>query len=86
MLANSQSVFPENPSVWVKDLAGYLNLKLTAPDDEPTLCSYAYGQQTRLINTNEHFSVYLAFFNDFSFPFYPRLSILPYRKRAEGSY
>ncbi|PWA27349.1 hypothetical protein CCH79_00000575 [Gambusia affinis] len=41
-LAHSQALFPENPSVWVKDLAGYLNLKLTAPDNEPTLCSYAY--------------------------------------------
>ncbi|KAM4712472.1 LOW QUALITY PROTEIN: transmembrane protein 214 [Anableps anableps] len=40
-LARSQALFPENPSVWVKDLAGYLNLKLTAPDNEPTLCSYA---------------------------------------------
>uniref|UniRef100_A0A1A8MFP5 Transmembrane protein 214 n=1 Tax=Nothobranchius pienaari TaxID=704102 RepID=A0A1A8MFP5_9TELE len=41
-LARSQSLFPENPSVWVKDLAGYLNLKLTAPDMEPTLSSYTY--------------------------------------------
>uniref|UniRef100_A0A1A7XUW1 Transmembrane protein 214 n=1 Tax=Iconisemion striatum TaxID=60296 RepID=A0A1A7XUW1_9TELE len=41
-LARSQSLFPENPSVWVKDLAGYLNLKLTAPDNEPTLGSYTY--------------------------------------------
>ncbi|XP_013885596.1 transmembrane protein 214 [Austrofundulus limnaeus] len=41
-LARSQSLFPENPSVWVKDLAGYLNLKLTAPDHEPTLSSHAY--------------------------------------------
>uniref|UniRef100_A0A8C6KTG8 Transmembrane protein 214 n=1 Tax=Nothobranchius furzeri TaxID=105023 RepID=A0A8C6KTG8_NOTFU len=41
-LARSQSLFPENPSVWVKDLAGYLNLKLTAPDVEPTLSSYTY--------------------------------------------
>uniref|UniRef100_A0A7N6ARG5 Transmembrane protein 214 n=1 Tax=Anabas testudineus TaxID=64144 RepID=A0A7N6ARG5_ANATE len=28
-LARSQTLFPENPSVWVKDLAGYLNLNLT---------------------------------------------------------
>lgn len=48
-LARSQSLFPENPSVWVKDLAGYLNLKLTAPDDEPTLCSYAYDYPYCLI-------------------------------------
>ncbi|XP_017267218.1 transmembrane protein 214 [Kryptolebias marmoratus] len=41
-LARSQTLFPENPSVWVKDLAGYLNLKLTAPDNEPTLSSYAH--------------------------------------------
>uniref|UniRef100_A0A3Q0RYX9 Transmembrane protein 214 n=1 Tax=Amphilophus citrinellus TaxID=61819 RepID=A0A3Q0RYX9_AMPCI len=41
-LANSQTLFPENPSVWIKDLAGYLNHHLTAPDTEPTLSSYAY--------------------------------------------
>lgn len=41
-LEKSQSLFPENPSVWVKDLAGYLNYKLPAPDTEPTLSSYAH--------------------------------------------
>ncbi|XP_061843202.2 transmembrane protein 214 isoform X1 [Nerophis lumbriciformis] len=41
-LANSQTLFPKNPSVWLKDLAGYLNLKLTAPETEPTLSSYAH--------------------------------------------
>ncbi|XP_031178217.1 transmembrane protein 214 [Sander lucioperca] len=41
-LARSQTLFPENPSVWVKDLAGYLNLNLTAPEPEPTLSSYAH--------------------------------------------
>ncbi|XP_046877955.1 transmembrane protein 214 [Hypomesus transpacificus] len=41
-LERSQTLFPENPSVWVKDLAGYLNHKLTAPDTEPTLSSYAH--------------------------------------------
>ncbi|XP_028253849.1 transmembrane protein 214 [Parambassis ranga] len=41
-LARSQTLFPENPSVWVKDLAGYLNLHLTAPETEPTLSSYAH--------------------------------------------
>ncbi|XP_034383234.1 transmembrane protein 214 isoform X2 [Cyclopterus lumpus] len=41
-LARSQTLFPENPSVWVKDLAGYLNLNLTASETEPTLSSYAH--------------------------------------------
>uniref|UniRef100_A0A671TYV3 Transmembrane protein 214 n=1 Tax=Sparus aurata TaxID=8175 RepID=A0A671TYV3_SPAAU len=41
-LAHSQTLFPENPSVWLKDLAGYLNLHLTAPEAEPTLSSYAH--------------------------------------------
>ncbi|XP_067283513.1 transmembrane protein 214 [Pseudorasbora parva] len=41
-LEKSQSLFPENPSVWVKDLAGYLNYKLPAPDTEPTLSSYSH--------------------------------------------
>uniref|UniRef100_A0A9J8CZN8 Transmembrane protein 214 n=1 Tax=Cyprinus carpio carpio TaxID=630221 RepID=A0A9J8CZN8_CYPCA len=43
-LEKSQSLFPENPCVWVKDLAGYLNYKLPAPDTEPTLSSYAHGE------------------------------------------
>lgn len=42
-LAHSQTLFPENPSVWFKDLAGYLNMHLTAPDTGPTLSSYAHG-------------------------------------------
>ncbi|KAM4521460.1 transmembrane protein 214 [Odontesthes bonariensis] len=41
-LVRSQTLFPENPSVWVKDLAGYLNLHLTAPENEPTLSSYPH--------------------------------------------
>uniref|UniRef100_A0A673B3N2 Transmembrane protein 214 n=1 Tax=Sphaeramia orbicularis TaxID=375764 RepID=A0A673B3N2_9TELE len=41
-LARSQTLFPNNPSVWVKDLAGYLNFNLTAPETEPTLSSYAH--------------------------------------------
>uniref|UniRef100_A0A673AZP6 Transmembrane protein 214 n=1 Tax=Sphaeramia orbicularis TaxID=375764 RepID=A0A673AZP6_9TELE len=43
-LARSQTLFPNNPSVWVKDLAGYLNFNLTAPETEPTLSSYAHGE------------------------------------------
>ncbi|XP_039604247.1 transmembrane protein 214 [Polypterus senegalus] len=41
-LQNSQRVFAENPSVWVKDLAGYLNSKLQAPDNDPTLSQHPY--------------------------------------------
>uniref|UniRef100_A0A6Q2YGB0 Transmembrane protein 214 n=1 Tax=Esox lucius TaxID=8010 RepID=A0A6Q2YGB0_ESOLU len=41
-LARSQTLFPDNPSVWVKDLAGYLNHHLNAPETEPTLSSYAH--------------------------------------------
>lgn len=41
-LNRSQTLFPENPSVWVKDLAGYLNLHLMAPETEPTLSSYTH--------------------------------------------
>ncbi|KAG7453909.1 hypothetical protein JOB18_047160 [Solea senegalensis] len=41
-LARSQTLFPDNPSVWVKDLAGYLNLKLTVPETEPTLSSHVH--------------------------------------------
>uniref|UniRef100_A0A8C8E1E5 Transmembrane protein 214 n=1 Tax=Oryzias sinensis TaxID=183150 RepID=A0A8C8E1E5_9TELE len=41
-LARSQTLFLDNPSVWVKDLAGYLNQHLAAPDSEPTLSSFPY--------------------------------------------
>ncbi|XP_036406545.1 transmembrane protein 214 [Megalops cyprinoides] len=41
-LEKSQSLFPENPSVWVKDLAGYLNYKLLAPEGDPTLSSHTH--------------------------------------------
>ncbi|KAG7283020.1 hypothetical protein CRUP_012913 [Coryphaenoides rupestris] len=41
-LGRSQTLFPESPSVWVKDLAGYLNHKLTVPESEPTLSNYAH--------------------------------------------
>ncbi|KAM9840451.1 transmembrane protein 214 [Aulostomus maculatus] len=41
-LAHSQTLFPENPSVWVKDLAGYLNINLMVPETEPTLSSYTH--------------------------------------------
>uniref|UniRef100_A0A8C9T083 Transmembrane protein 214 n=1 Tax=Scleropages formosus TaxID=113540 RepID=A0A8C9T083_SCLFO len=43
-LEKSQNLFPENPSVWVKDLAGYLNYKLQAPEMEPTLSNHSYGE------------------------------------------
>lgn len=43
-LDKSQSMFPENPSVWVKDLAGYLNYKLQAPKSDPALSQHAHGQ------------------------------------------
>uniref|UniRef100_A0A8C4W1Q0 Transmembrane protein 214 n=1 Tax=Gopherus evgoodei TaxID=1825980 RepID=A0A8C4W1Q0_9SAUR len=39
-LDKSQNVFPENPSVWVKDLAGYLNYKLQTPRSDPTLSQH----------------------------------------------
>ncbi|XP_066524589.1 transmembrane protein 214 isoform X2 [Hoplias malabaricus] len=41
-LDKSQAVFPENPCVWVKDLAGYLNSKLLAPDADPTLSNHPH--------------------------------------------
>ncbi|XP_028997424.1 transmembrane protein 214 [Betta splendens] len=48
-LARSQSLFPQNPSVWLKDLAGYLNLYLTTPDTDPTLSSHAHDYPYCLI-------------------------------------
>ncbi|XP_069461637.1 transmembrane protein 214 [Ambystoma mexicanum] len=41
-LTKSQNMFPENPSVWAKDLAGYLNFKLQAPKSDPTLSQHTH--------------------------------------------
>ncbi|XP_078506180.1 transmembrane protein 214 [Lissotriton helveticus] len=41
-LTKSQNMFPENPSVWLKDLAGYLNFKLQAPKSEPTVSQHTH--------------------------------------------
>ncbi|KAJ7427974.1 transmembrane protein 214 [Willisornis vidua] len=41
-LEKSRNVFPENPSVWVKDLAGYLNYKLQAPRSDPVLSQHPH--------------------------------------------
>ncbi|NXC46561.1 TM214 protein, partial [Penelope pileata] len=41
-LDKSQSVFPENPSVWVKDLAGCLNHRLQAPRSDPALSQHPH--------------------------------------------
>uniref|UniRef100_A0A8B9CTS9 Transmembrane protein 214 n=1 Tax=Anser brachyrhynchus TaxID=132585 RepID=A0A8B9CTS9_9AVES len=49
-LDKSQSMFPENPSVWVKDLAGYLNYKLQAPKSDPTLSQHAHDYPYCLVN------------------------------------
>uniref|UniRef100_A0A8D1BXV1 Transmembrane protein 214 n=2 Tax=Sus scrofa TaxID=9823 RepID=A0A8D1BXV1_PIG len=43
-LDKSQSVFSENPSVWLKDLASYLNYKLQTPTSEPTLSQHTHGE------------------------------------------
>uniref|UniRef100_A0A8C7EHN5 Transmembrane protein 214 n=1 Tax=Nothoprocta perdicaria TaxID=30464 RepID=A0A8C7EHN5_NOTPE len=43
-LDKSQHMFPENPSVWLKDLAGYLNYKLQAPKSDPALSQHPHGE------------------------------------------
>lgn len=47
-LDKSQSVFSGNPSVWLKDLASYLNYKLQAPLSEPTLSQHTHGGFSQL--------------------------------------
>uniref|UniRef100_A0A8C3T070 Transmembrane protein 214 n=1 Tax=Chelydra serpentina TaxID=8475 RepID=A0A8C3T070_CHESE len=49
-LDKSQNVFPENPSVWVKDLAGYLNYKLQTPRSDPTLSQHTPDYPYSLVN------------------------------------
>ncbi|XP_075811300.1 transmembrane protein 214 [Microtus pennsylvanicus] len=49
-LDKSQSVFTGNPSVWLKDLASYLNYKLQSPRSEPTLSQYPHDYPYSLVN------------------------------------
>ncbi|NXF39472.1 T214B protein, partial [Nyctibius bracteatus] len=49
-LDKSQRMFPENPSVWVKDLAGYLNYKLQAPRSDPTLSQHPHDYPYCLVS------------------------------------
>uniref|UniRef100_A0A8C5UE64 Transmembrane protein 214 n=1 Tax=Malurus cyaneus samueli TaxID=2593467 RepID=A0A8C5UE64_9PASS len=49
-LDKSRSVFPENPSVWVKDLAGYLNYKLQAPRSDPVLSQHPHDYPYCLVS------------------------------------
>ncbi|XP_003228226.3 transmembrane protein 214 [Anolis carolinensis] len=49
-LDQSLSLFPETPSVWLKDLAGYLNYKLQAPESEPTLSQHPHDYPYCLVN------------------------------------
>ncbi|KFQ49340.1 Transmembrane protein 214, partial [Nestor notabilis] len=43
-------VFPENPSVWVKDLASYLNYKLQAPRSDPMLSQHPHDYPYCLVS------------------------------------
>lgn len=49
-LDKSQSVFTGNPSVWLKDLASYLNYKLQAPPSEPTLSQHTHDYPYSLVS------------------------------------
>ncbi|XP_003497081.1 transmembrane protein 214 [Cricetulus griseus] len=49
-LDKSQSVFTGNPSVWLKDLASYLNYKLQTPRIEPTLSQYPHDYPYSLVS------------------------------------
>uniref|UniRef100_A0A8D1GJ55 Transmembrane protein 214 n=1 Tax=Sus scrofa TaxID=9823 RepID=A0A8D1GJ55_PIG len=49
-LDKSQSVFSENPSVWLKDLASYLNYKLQTPTSEPTLSQHTHDYPYSLVS------------------------------------
>ncbi|XP_047379246.1 transmembrane protein 214 isoform X1 [Sciurus carolinensis] len=49
-LDKSQSVFVGNPSVWLKDLASYLNYNLQAPQSEPTLSQHTHDYPYSLVS------------------------------------
>uniref|UniRef100_A0A2K5UU70 Transmembrane protein 214 n=1 Tax=Macaca fascicularis TaxID=9541 RepID=A0A2K5UU70_MACFA len=49
-LDKSQSMFSGNPSIWLKDLASYLNYKLQAPLSEPTLSQHTHDYLYSLVS------------------------------------
>ncbi|KAG8522455.1 Transmembrane protein 214 [Galemys pyrenaicus] len=56
-LDKSQSVFSGNPSVWLKDLASYLNYKLQAPLSEPTLSQHPHALMRSLLAADYPYSL-----------------------------
>jgi hypothetical protein len=45
VLTRVQATFPENPSVWLKDLASILNLKMDkVPESDPVFQGKPHGQ------------------------------------------
>ncbi|XP_063771017.1 transmembrane protein 214 [Pseudophryne corroboree] len=49
-LEKSQNMFPENPQIWVKDLAGYLNYKLQTPRGDPVPAQQSHDYPYCLVN------------------------------------
>ncbi|XP_075703557.1 transmembrane protein 214-A-like, partial [Rhinoderma darwinii] len=49
-MERSQSMFPENPQIWVKDLAGYLNDKLQTPKNEAVPSQQSHDYPYCLVN------------------------------------
>lgn len=47
ILTKVQTTFPDNPSVWLKDLASWINLKLESVEEkDPVFASQAAGKST----------------------------------------
>ncbi|XP_053314828.1 transmembrane protein 214 isoform X1 [Spea bombifrons] len=49
-LEKSQRMFHDSPSIWLKDLAGYLNDKLQAPREDPTLSQHPHDYPYCLVS------------------------------------
>ncbi|KAM8953471.1 transmembrane protein 214 isoform 2-T2 [Pelodytes ibericus] len=49
-LVKSQNMFPDNPTIWLKDLAGYLNDKLQTARMDPTLSQQSHDYPYCLVN------------------------------------
>ncbi|XP_075057159.1 transmembrane protein 214 [Mixophyes fleayi] len=49
-MEKSQNMFPENPQIWVKDLAGYLNYKLQTPKSDPVPSQQSHDYPYCLLN------------------------------------
>ncbi len=58
LLARSQATFPDNTSVWLKDLAAMLNMKLdNGPEADPVFQGKSQGRETLISHVDSRLCI-----------------------------